>query len=148
MQRFVLYLFGSCSALLLCACPGTLSNPEAFEDAGVQTKNAETIFAESCGTGGCHDDSLQAQAGLDLLSANLESRVVDVNATGLGCGDEILIVPGDPDASYLFQKVLNSVGICGLPMPVVGALSPTEIETIRQWIIDLGSLDGGTANGG
>lgn len=94
MQRFVLYAFGLCSALLLGACSGTLSNPEAFEAGGVQTKDAETILSPSCGASGCH------------------------------------------------------AGICGLPMPVVVALTSTEIETIWQRIIDLAGPDGGTANGG
>jgi hypothetical protein len=148
MQRLVLFAFGSCGALWLCACPGTLSNPEAFEDAGAQTKDAETILAESCGTSDCHDASAQAQAGLDLLSPNVEGRVVDVNATGLGCGNEILVVPGDPDSSYLLQKILNVPGICGLPMPVVGLLSAAETETIRQWIEDLGNSEEGIPDGG
>jgi hypothetical protein len=125
-----------------------LSNPEDFEDAGVQNKDAETILAETCGTNGCHDASAQAQAGLDLSSPNVQDRVVDVNATGLGCGNEILVVPGDPDSSYLFQKVLNTLGICGLPMPVVGALSSTETETIRRWIVELGTSDGAIPDGG
>lgn len=148
MQRFVLFAFGLCSASMLGACPGNLSDPAAFQDGGVQVRDAKTIFAESCGTMGCHDASSQAQAGLDLVSPDVASRVVDVNATGIGCGDEILVVAGDPDSSYLLQKVLNTVGICGLPMPVVGALTPTEVETIRQWIIDLGGPDAGIADGG
>lgn len=148
MRRFVFWAVLLCMASWLGACPGTLSNPQDFEDGGVQRKDAETIFAESCGTSGCHDDSLQAQAGLDLWSPNVEARVVDVFATGIGCGDEILVVAGDPDSSYLFQKILNTPGICGLPMPVVGALDSTEIETIRQWIIDLGGSSAASANGG
>jgi hypothetical protein len=148
MQRFVFWSVGLCLAAALGGCPGTLSNPEAFDDGGVALKDAETIFGESCGTSGCHDDSLQAQAGLDLLSPDVAARVVDVNATGIGCGNEILVVAGDPDSSYLFQKILNTPGICGLPMPVVGALDSTDIETIRQWIIDLDGSGGATADGG
>lgn len=148
MQRFVFWWVGLCLASCLGGCPGALSNPEAFGDGGIQIKDAETIFGQTCGTSGCHDDSLQAQAGLDLLSPDLAARVVDVNAIGIGCGNEILVVPGDPDSSYLFQKILNTPGICGLPMPVVGALDSTEAETIRQWIIDLGGSGAGTADGG
>lgn len=148
MQRIVVCGVLLCVASWLGACPGTLSNPEAFEDGGVQLKDAETIFAQSCGTSGCHDASLQAQAGLDLSSPNVEDRVVDVYATGIGCGNEILVVAGDPDSSYLFQKILNTPGICGLPMPVVGSLDSTEIEVIRQWIIDLGGSTAASTGGG
>lgn len=148
MRRFVSFALGLGSALVLGACPGSLSNPEDFGDGGVSIEDAETILAESCGTTGCHDSSAQAQAGLDLLSPNVESRVVDVNAIGIGCSDEILVVAGDPDASYLLDKILNTPGICGLPMPILGSLSSEEIDTIREWIIDLGGSVEATPDGG
>ncbi|HSN81940.1 MAG TPA: hypothetical protein VLS88_05145 [Polyangiales bacterium] len=148
MRRFVSFAFGLGSVLVLGACPGGLSNPEDFGDGGVSIEDAETILAESCGTTGCHDSSPQAQAGLDLLSPNVESRVVDVNAIGIGCTDEILVVAGDPDSSYLLDKILNTPGICGLPMPVLGSLSAEETDTIREWIIDLGGSAEATPDGG
>lgn len=148
MRRWIFRGLGLFCGFVLSACPGSLSNPDAFEDGGVVPQDPETILAESCGTTGCHDASPQAQAGLDLVSPDVASRVVDVNAIGIGCGDEILVVAGDPDSSYMLDKILNLPGICGLPMPVVGSLTPAEIETIRQWIIDLGSPDGGATDGG
>lgn len=143
-------------ALLACAvglgsiagCPGSLESPAAFGDGGTATKSAEEIFAQSCGTVGCHDSSPQAQAGLDLMSPNVASRVVDVNAIGLGCASDILVVAGDPDSSYLLDKLLNTPGICGLQMPVVGSLTPSEVEILRQWIIDLGGSDAAALDGG
>jgi hypothetical protein len=132
----------------IVGCAGDLSNPSAFLDGGTPQKQAEDVFAESCGTTGCHDASPQAQAGLDLISPNVESRVVDVNAIGLGCATEILVVAGDPDSSYLLEKVLNTPGICGLQMPVVGSLSASDTEVLRQWIIDLGGSDAGALDGG
>lgn len=134
--------------MLLTACQGSLSNRDAFGDGGVELKDAETILAESCGTTGCHDDTLQAQAGLDLVSPNVESRVVDVNATGIGCTGRIFVVAGDPDSSYLIDKVINTPGICGLQMPVVGSLPADEVDVLRQWIVDLGSSSGAMLDGG
>lgn len=148
MARFGLASLGFCSAFLLSACPGTLSNPEDFADGGMVAKDAETILAESCGTTGCHDNTSQAQAGLDLVSPGVESRVVDVNAIGIGCTSRILVVAGSPDTSYLMDKVLNIPGICGLQMPVVGSLAPNDIEVLRQWIIDLGGSSGAVLDGG
>jgi hypothetical protein len=125
-----------------------LSNPEDFVDGGsTPARDAETIFAETCGTMGCHDDSLQAQAGLDLVSPDVESRLIGVNATGIGCESAILVVAGDPESSYLLDKVLNAPGICGLQMPYVGTISASDVETLRQWIIDLGG-SGGAPDGG
>ena len=148
MKRFALYTFGVGSISLFVGCVGSLANPGDFLDGGTTQKSAEAVLAESCGTVGCHDASSQAQAGLDLVSPNVASRVVDVNAVGLGCGNDVLVVAGDPDNSYLLDKVLDELGICGLPMPVVGSLSASEVEVLRQWIIDLGGSGGGTPDGG
>jgi hypothetical protein len=149
MFRFVLASLSAGSAFLLFGCAGELDDPGAFSgDGGTEVKSAEMILAESCGTTGCHDNSSQAQAGLDLLSPGVENRVVDVNAIGIGCTSRILVVSGDPDDSYLIDKVLNVPGICGLQMPVVGNLPSNEIEVLRQWIVDLGSSSGAAPNEG
>ena len=143
-----LALFGLCSAVLLGGCQGSLSNPEDFQDGGMEVRDAETILAQSCGTTGCHDDTSQAQAGLDLVSPGVENRLVDVNAVGIGCTNRILVVAGDPDSSYLMDKVLNIPGICGRQMPVVGSLAASDVEVLRQWIVDLGAASASTLDGG
>jgi len=152
MKRFALFTFGVCPALLLVGCAASLSNPEDFMDGGTAPRSAEMILAESCGgIAGCHDSTPQAAAGLDLVSPDVESRVVGVNAIGMGCESDILVVAGNPDGSYLLDKVIPSLGICGLAMPTgsVPPLSADEVETLRQWIIDLGGeSDGGTPDGG
>jgi hypothetical protein len=148
MKRFASFTIGVLSLLVISGCPGSLSNPDDFIDGGVVEKDAEMILAESCGTSGCHDATPQAQAGLDLISPNVESRVVDVNAVGLGCENSILVVAGDPDASYLLDKVLDLPSICGLEMPLVGTLQPNEITVLREWIIDLGGSGAGVPDGG
>jgi len=148
MKRFASFTFGVASLLVISGCPGSLSNPDDFIDGGLVEKDAEMILAESCGTTGCHDATPQATAGLDLISPNVESRVVDVNAVGLGCENSILVVAGDPDASYLLDKVLDLPSICDLKMPLVGTLSPNEIAVLREWIIDLGGSGAGVPDGG
>jgi hypothetical protein len=151
MKGFALFTCRASAALvvvLVVGCPAGLSNPEDFIDGGSIEKDAETILAESCGTMGCHDASPQPQAELDLISPNVESRVVDKDAVGQGCETSILVVAGDPDGSYLLDKVLNLPTICGLQMPLVGSLPPDEIEILRQWIIDLGDSSGEAPDGG
>ncbi len=148
MKRFASLTCGVLLALVVAGCPASLSNPEDFIDGGTVEKEAETILAESCGTTGCHDASPQAAAGLDLISLNVESRVVGINAIGLGCESDILVVAGDPEGSYLLDKVLDLPAICGLQMPLVGSLPADEIEILRQWIIDLGGSGDGAVDGG
>lgn len=55
-----------------------------------------------------------------------------------------LIEPGDPDASYLVQKIRGDQGIAGVLMPqgcpgnpLQGAqcLTPDEIDAITEWIL-------------
>lgn len=130
----------------LGGCPGTLSNPDDFGDGGIEVKDAESIFVDNC-TVGCHNDT-QMQADLDLLSPGVAERVVDKDVTGIGCTDRKVVVAGDPDSSYLVNKVENVPGICGGQMPVVGSLHADEIDVIRQWIVDLGDSFGGMADGG
>ena len=148
MVRFGFALLSVCSAVVV-GCAGELDNPGAFRGGGgVETRTAEAILAESCGTTGCHDDSSQAQAGLDLVSPGVESRVVGVNAIGIGCTSEVLVVAGDANNSYLLDKVLNVPGICGLQMPVVGTLPADEVDVLREWITDLGSFAADASEGG
>jgi hypothetical protein len=151
MKRVALFTWRVSAALvvvLVVGCPGSLSNPEDFIDGGSVDKDAETILAESCGTNGCHDASPQAAEGLDLISPGVESRVVDISAVGQDCESSILVVAGDPDSSYLLDKVLDLPTICGVKMPLVGDLPPDEIEILRQWIIDLGDSSAGAPDGG
>ena len=47
----------------------------------------------------------------------------------------IRIVPGNPDASYLVQKVEGAAGIAGVRMPQGGPyLSDGQILILRRWI--------------
>lgn len=57
-----------------------------------------------------------------------------VNAEGsANCGGEVRVVPGDPDASLLVQKITDPS--CGERMPKDNeALSPETVERIRAWI--------------
>ena len=55
-----------------------------------------------------------------------------------------IILPGDPDDSYLVQKIRGGAGIAGVLMPqgcpgnpLQGAqcLTPDEIDAIQTWIL-------------
>lgn len=139
MTRVAWKKLALCAALLTGGCAGELNDPDAFiGGTEPELKDAETILAESCGTNGCHDD-VAMQSNLDLLSPGVESRVVGVGtAEGTGCGGRTLVVAGEPSNSYLLDKILFVPGTCGGPMPIIGSLEPDEVETIRQWIVDLG----------
>ncbi len=47
------------------------------------------------------------------------------------------IEPGDPDNSYLIQKIEGAAGIVGSRMPQGGPfLDQATIDMIRQWVSD------------
>jgi len=147
MKRLASVLFVLAAASGGAGCVGSLSDPDAFLDGGTIPKDAQTVFDESCATAGCHDDITTA-ANLNLLSPGVESRVSNVNASGVGCEARILVVPGDPSGSYLFDKILGTIGICGSQMPLLSILPDSDVEVIREWIIELGSSGQATLDGG
>ncbi|MEM7436472.1 MAG: hypothetical protein AAF436_15050 [Myxococcota bacterium] len=106
----------------------------------------EMVFEDSCGNPVCHD-SVEPAAGLDLVSPNVEARTVDVSSSDPNCASDILVVVGDPDASYLLRKILASPGICGGQMPIGTILDAEDTEVVRQWILDLGGVVPGTEEG-
>lgn len=151
----------------LTACAGSLENPERFgagggdggaptvrdggtpspgTDAGGDTPEADggggtttpawqTVLADNCAGSGCHGESSPA-LGLDLVSPGARDRLVGVAA--VGCADQVLVVAGDPEASYLYNKIAEATPVCGGRMPLLrSALSTEDQEAIRAWIAGL-----------
>ena len=92
----------------------------------------DDIFTPACGFGGCHD-SFTAAGDLDLSTAQASfDELVGVDSL---CGSAVRVVPGDPNASYLMDKLGDGASPCGIVMPI-GApqLSDSELAEIRSWI--------------
>ncbi|MFC1485471.1 c-type cytochrome domain-containing protein [Candidatus Latescibacterota bacterium] len=81
----------------------------------------------SCAT--CHLGG-QISGGLDL--SKYENIV---NRPSTKRSDLMLILPGDPDNSYLFIKVTGAPGIMGQKMPLGGSLSTGQLNLLRDWIL-------------
>jgi hypothetical protein len=94
------------------------------------------VFTPTCATAGCHTGAAAA-AGLNLSDADTSHvNLVGVPTTQLG-GAGIRVVAGDPDNSYLIQKLENAAGIEGQQMPLARPpLAQSDINEIRQWITD------------
>jgi hypothetical protein len=88
----------------------------------------------------CHTANGRSPAGgLNLTSS--VAWVNLVNAASSGKSGATRVVPGDPDGSYLIQKLLGAPGIVGARMPFGGPyLSNAQITLIRNWIA-AGALD-------
>ncbi len=104
----------------LVTAPEDDDNNEPIE--AVSYANAvQPIFNNNCA--GCHGSS--GGVGLTSYSALMSS-------VGNNYGENV-VVPGNADASGLVDKIEPNPQH-GNRMPTGGALTPSEIQTIRTWI--------------
>ena len=104
-------------------------NPPPADDAFTQIQ--DTILTPHCTV--CHAGA-SAPLGLRLDAANSYAMLVDVASVENPALDRV--EPGDPDASFLVQKIEGTAGFGGR-MPLGAApLSVEETALIRQWIVD------------
>ncbi len=95
------------------------------------------VFTPTCATSGCHQGA-GAPQGLRLDEANSFALLVDVDSSQVPSIKRV--APGDPDNSYLIQKIEGTAGV-GQRMPLNGSPLPqATIGAIRQWITN-GALD-------
>jgi hypothetical protein len=105
----------------------------------------DKYFSKACTFGGCHDSS-SAEGGLDLEVASLHSVLVNVAAADPKAGprNKLRVVPGDPDNSFLVQKLEGTMERDEGNIMPDGADEPIDpecrIAMVRKWITD-GALD-------
>ena len=88
------------------------------------------VLSPSCGFSSCHAGS----AGAPFLETEDSAYASLVNAESNSVDGAILVIPGDPDNSYLVQKLESGPSITGNPMPPSSALPDEKIEAVRAWI--------------
>jgi hypothetical protein len=93
------------------------------------------VFGPTCGTAGCHSGGGANLPGVMDLSSEQASfdNLVNIPALQVGGGGAFRVVPGDPDNSYLIQK-LEGNQMVGNQMPPSGPLQQSVIDEIRLWI--------------
>lgn len=145
MKKFYVPFTLACLVTFGCSSSGTDPEPTPTPTPTVSPtlSNIQTlVFSPSCTAAACHDASLGGD--LDLTSGMSYAELVDVpafqtNAAGRG---KVLVIPGDPDNSFLVQKLDGTLELDeGEVMPrQTSGLSSSRIELIRQWIL-AGALD-------
>jgi len=90
----------------------------------------DTIFGPICS--GCHQGA-NAPQGLRLDAGNSYALLVNVASAEVPA--LMRVKPGDPDASYIVQKIQGNAAV-GARMPANGPpyLSQTQIDLVRGWI--------------
>jgi hypothetical protein len=107
-----------------------------FTIAGIQPtlqSIQDNVFTPLCAV--CHTgpSGPVLPAGLDLTSLSM-SYMSLVNVPSLEVGSIDRVEPGDPNASYLVQKIEGTAAV-GVRMPATGVpLNAASIAAIRQWI--------------
>jgi hypothetical protein len=100
--------------------------------------DVEPILVDTCARAGCHV-GVNPAGMLDLRNRMGYGGLVGVES--VQCLDgRLRVEPGNPDGSYVIDKLLG-VDLCaGTAMPKAGALSPAQIQIIRDWVA-AGALD-------
>lgn len=151
-------LLGSALILLAGGCPGTAVSPsdatagvdggaappvcEDGRDGGLPATFATVsrILGDSCLGTGCHDaDRFSPPVMLDLRPGHAYQSLVDQPAVERCDGGAALVrvLPGDPERSFLWQKLTRSPPCSGLQMPLGETPQPLpdcELTLLRQWI--------------
>jgi hypothetical protein len=116
-------LFCLVAVICLGACSPPASDEAGSADASVDfVTDIKPVLQENCLP--CHN------TGLLLGHLNLETKALAFKPGPAGP----FIVPGDPDASALYQLVLLKDGEKRAMPPVKHRLFPEEKENIRLWI--------------
>lgn len=143
-HRLLRHCSACVAAALLVACAG---NGEGLDANGqpVGSGNGGTgpltadfqsiqdnVFTPICTR--CHSGAA-APEGLQLDAAHSYALLVGVPSTEVPSLDRVKA--GDPDNSYIVQKLEDAPGIVGAQMPFGGPYLPqSTIDVIRQWITD------------
>ncbi len=104
-------------------------------NASVSFKAAvQPIFDANCTGNGCHSGQFPKE-DLDLSPG--KSRALLVGIAAAQCNDgRLRVKPGNPETSYLVDKV-TAIDMCnGSPMPKNGMLTATELVTLTNWICE------------
>ncbi len=131
---FFLLLF----PLIGCGSGGGSDDDEMDDPGGIQPTlpSIQTnVFTPICAVPGCHVGA-SAQQGLMLDS--VQNSFLDlVGVSSNEIPSLMRVDPGNPDNSYLVQKIEGAPSIVGAQMPLnQPPLSTDQIDAIRQWILN------------
>lgn len=115
---------------------------ECSDIATTLSGDVQPILTASCTANNCHD-ATGPKKNLNLEAGSTYSNTVNVEAEECNDG-RIRVIPGDPENSYLMQKVLGVDMCSGVQMPQSGGpgkgLTEAEWATIWAWICQ-GAMD-------
>ncbi len=143
MKAFARFAYVLILTAFCAACSGgdgtsTVSTPPPPPSFGANFSEIQAnVLTPTCAGPGCHVRA-GAPQGLRLDETNSFAMLVGVASSEVPT--VLRVAPGDPNNSYLIQK-LEGTASAGEQMPMgVPPLAQSTINVIRQWIID-GAID-------
>ena len=93
------------------------------------------IFKRACAFITCHTSAGYA-GSLDLADTEVQKELVLANS--IVCPGWKRVVPGSPEASFLWNKLTQDTPACGDRMPLgLRPLPPHALDCVRTWISEL-----------
>jgi hypothetical protein len=121
----------------VCPAPDAATSPVTYDQ-------IQQIFTDDCVT--CHD----VAGTLDLRDGQSWSNLVNQLAPAPDACGGILVAPGDPTGSYLYQKLSSATSCYGAQMPLgeffSNPLPACAIAMVNRWIAQ--GAPGPAADGG
>lgn len=122
------------------ACGAPANAPRVEIPTGADYSSVYAGLANACMA--CHTEAVKASFGNFSIGADVcESYALIVNqpSTSTACAGRTLVVPGDPDNSFMLQKMTGTPQ-CGAPMPLNGmppleTSNPATFNAMRDWIL-------------
>ena len=120
-------------AMAVGACSKSPTSPTPVSTAPTLSAIQTQIFDPGCAS--CHTDVGRTPSGGTNLKAGASFGAL-VNVPSTGKPGAIRVIPGNPNDSYLIQKLEGAPGIVGIRMPRTGPphLSDAQVKMIRDWI--------------
>ena len=117
--------------ILACGNKEDTGSGIALDEPATFTQIEEELIKVSCTFGSCH---AVGAGGLVLNGEDDYDKLV--NQPSYAMPDQILVVPGDVDASYFFHKLVTGDNIDGDIMAPGQGISAYQEALLRSWIAE------------
>ncbi len=125
--------------VLLLACTTDTDTGDTAGDLEPTLTNVQAeVFTPSCAFSTCHGEG-DGSANLLLAEGSSHADLVGVPAegdatSGAPADGSVRVVAGDPDGSYLVQKLQTTGTFVGDIMPDPAGLDAERLALVRAWI--------------
>ena len=130
---FAFSIFIACGP---CPTGETLCDDQCVPQSITAAELSEDIFSKSCAFSSCHSSASSASASLQLHDE--EALLSMIDRPSVQSPETMLIAPGNPEDSYLIQKMKGYQLAEGTEsMPPGTTLCEGKVQLVEDWISGL-----------